>query len=108
MQPSVTHRPRLLLGGSVVLLIANIVGVFVLVSRASLGWVTHEDHQLHAITGEPFIWFMSIFPVVVSFVVVNVARTWLIIARGQRRQRLFSLLTAAAWLIGIGIDYAHH
>jgi hypothetical protein len=75
MQDSVTHRPRLVLGVSVVLLIANIVGVFVYVSQASLGWVTSEDHQLHAITGEPFIWFMSIFPVVVLFVVVNVAWT---------------------------------
>lgn len=107
-QGSVTNRSRLVLGVSIVLLIANIVGVFVYVSRAKFGWVTPEDHELNAITGEPFIWFMAIFPVVALFVVVDVAWTYLVIVSRQRRQRYFLLLTAAIWLIGISIDFAHH
>ena len=45
MQGSVTNRSRLILGVSFVLLIANIVGVFVYVSRASLGWTIPEEHR---------------------------------------------------------------
>jgi hypothetical protein len=90
------------------LLIVNIAGVFVYVSRASHGWVIPEEQGMIPIVGEPYVWFAAIAPVVALFVVVNAAWTWLIIARGQRRQRLFLVLTAAVWLIGIGIDFAHH
>lgn len=107
MQHSVTQRARVVLGASVASLIANIVGVFVYVSRASHGWVIPEGHGMIPTVGEPFVWFAASAPVVALFVVINVAWTWLIIARGQRRQWLFLQLAAAVWPTGIGIDVAH-
>jgi uncharacterized protein YqgC (DUF456 family) len=60
------------------------------------------------VAGEAAVWFVAIMPVVASFVVLNVAWTSLIIVFRQRRQRFFLVMTAVIWLIGIGIDNAHH
>ena len=60
------------------------------------------------VAGEAAVWFVAIMPVVALFVVLNVAWTSLIIVFRQRRQRFFLVMTAVIWLIGIGIDYAHH
>lgn len=93
---------------SVGLLIANIAGVCVYVARASLGWTIPEERGLHAVTGEPFIWFLAILPVVAVFAVINLVWAYLIITSRQWRLGLLWLLTAVIWLIGIAIDFAHH
>jgi hypothetical protein len=60
------------------------------------------------ITGEPFVWFAGIFPVVAIFFVLNLAWVALIVARRRWRSGRFWLLAALCWLIAVWADFAHH
>ena len=63
---------------------------------------------IHTTTGEPFVWFLSILPIVATFLVINVGWGAVILARWQRKGGLFWLLAAVVWLGAIAIDFAHH
>jgi hypothetical protein len=49
---------------SIVLLVLNFIGAVVYVVRASNGWVIPQERALglHSVTGEPYIWALSVFP----------------------------------------------
>lgn len=61
---------------SIVLLVLNFIGAAVYVVRASDGWVIPQERALglHSVTGEPYIWALSVFPVCAVFLVLNL--TW--------------------------------
>jgi hypothetical protein len=56
----------------VVLLVLNFIGAIVYVVRASNGWVIPQERELglHSVTGEPYVWAISIFPVCAIFLVL--------------------------------------
>jgi hypothetical protein len=61
---------------SIALLVANAVGACLYDFAASRGrWAVPEERAagIDSITGEPFIWFINIFPVVAAFLVINVS-----------------------------------
>ena len=96
---------------SVALLVLNVVGAILYVVAASRGgWAIPEERAagIRTTTGEPFIWFLSILPIVAIFFVINVAWGAVILARRQRKGRLFWLLAAVVWLGAVAIDFAHH
>jgi hypothetical protein len=94
---------------SMALLGLNLVGATLYVFAASRGgWAISQERAagIHTTTGEPFIWFLSILPIVASFVVINVA--WGVVILSRRRGSLFFLLAAVVWLGAVVIDFAHH
>lgn len=94
----------------VALLVLNFIGAIVYVVRASNGWVIPRERELglHSVTGEPFIWALSIFPVCAVFFVLNLTWGGFILARKRWQSGIFWLLTIPIWLAAVVIDFAHH
>ena len=96
---------------SIALLFLNVVGSILYVVAASRGgWAIPEERAagIHTTTGEPFSWFFSIFPIVATFFVINVAWGAVILVRRQGKGGLVWLLAAVVWLGSVVIDFAHH
>ena len=94
----------------VVLLVLNFVGAAVYVVRASKGWVIPREREvgLHSVTGEPYIWALSVLPVCAVFLVLNLAWGAFILARKRWQSGIFWLLSIPIWLAAVAIDFAHH
>ena len=95
---------------SVVLLVLNFIGAVVYVLRASNGWVIPQERELglNSVTGEPFVWAGSIFPVCAVFLVLNLTWGAFILARKRWQSGIFWLLTIPIWLAAVVIDFAQH
>jgi hypothetical protein len=96
------HRP------SVVLLILNLVGAVGYVLAASRGWRIPQERGLVPVTGEPYIWAMSVFPICVAFFILNLAWGAFILARKQWQSGTLWLFIFPIWLIAIAMDFTHH
>jgi hypothetical protein len=96
--------------GSIVLLVLNFIGAVVYVVAASNGWAIPRERQLglHSVTGEPFIWALSIFPVCAVFLVLNLTWGAFIVVLKRWQSGIFWLLTIPIWLAAVVIDFAHH
>jgi hypothetical protein len=94
----------------VILLVLNFIGAVVYVVRASNGWVIPRERELglHSVTGEPYIWALSVFPVCAVFLVLNLTWGAFILARKRWQSGIFWLLTVPIWLAAVVIDFAHH
>jgi hypothetical protein len=95
---------------SIVLLVLNFIGAVVYVVRASNGWVIPQERALglHSVTGEPYIWALSVFPVCAVFLVLNLTWVAFILARKRWQSGIFWLSTIPIWLVAVVIDFAHH
>jgi hypothetical protein len=95
---------------SVVLLVLNFIGAVVYVVAASNGWVIPRERELglHSVTGEPYVWALSVFPVCVVFLVLNLTWGAFILARKRWHSGIFWLLTIPIWLAAVVLDFAHH
>jgi hypothetical protein len=96
--------------GNLALFLLNAVGAVVYVYRASPSWANPVERQagIYTITGEPFVWFAGILPVLTLFFIVNLAWAALIITRPQWRSNRTWLLAAVCWLAAVWVDFAHH
>jgi len=90
------------------LLVLNAIGALIYMFRASPGWAIPEERGLHSTTGEPFIWFLGILPVVAFFFVLNATWGAMILGRRQWRSGRLWLLAALCWLVALWVDFAHH
>jgi len=90
------------------LLAVNILGAIVYVWMASRGWVTSQQIALHSVTGEPFIWGLSVLPIVAVFLPTNIIWGGIILIRRQWQKGKMWLLAALIWLVAIVVDFAHH
>jgi hypothetical protein len=105
---SVTSKSRRGRPTDYALLALNLVGAIVYVCLASRAWAIPRERGLHSETAEPFIWFLSVAPVVAIFFVLNVIWGVLILVRRQWPRGYFCLLTALIWLLAAVIDFTHH
>ena len=96
--------------GGIVLLVLNFIGAVVYVVRASNGWVIPRERELglHSVTGEPYIWALSVLPVCAVFLVLNLTWGAFILARKRWHSGIFWLLTIPIWLAAVVLDFAHH
>ena len=92
------------------LFLLNVIGAIAYLARdSSGGWAIPQEREagIHSITGEPFVWFVAIFPIVVFFFLLNFV--WgAVIVRRQWQGVGFWLLAALVWLGAVVIDFAHH
>jgi hypothetical protein len=103
MRVSVAAQP-------IAMFVANVVGAMLYVFAASRGgWAIPAERAagIHTTTGEPLVWFLSILPIVLIFIVINVAWT-IILGRRLWSGGRFWLMAAVVWLGAIVIDFAHH
>jgi len=105
---TLTYETHFAQPGSLALLVLNAIGAIVYVFRASPSWAIPEERGLVPTTGEPFIWFLGILPVVTVFFVLNLIWGTLILAHRRWRSGRFWLLAALCWLVAAWIDFAHH
>jgi hypothetical protein len=93
----------------VILFVLNFIGAVVYVVRASNGWAIPQERGLGIpVTGEPFVWAMSIAPVCAVFLVLNLTWGAFILARKRWQSGIFWLLTIPIWLAAMVFDFAHH
>jgi hypothetical protein len=94
----------------VVLLALNAIGASAYVLLASRAWVIPQECAagIQTITGEPFVWFASIAPVVAVFFLLNLAWGIVILRRGQWKASRMWLAAAAIWVVAAIIDFSHH
>jgi hypothetical protein len=105
-----TYEVILALPGRIALIVLNAIGAVVYVARASNAWAIPQERELglHSTTGEPFVWFLEVLPIVIVFFVLNFAWGALILSRRQWRSGSSWLLATLIWLVAVGIDFAHH
>jgi hypothetical protein len=90
------------------LLLVNVIGAVVYVVAASNGWRIPKEQGVVPITGEPFVWFISILPIVAIFSALNLAWGVVILSRRQWHGGSFWLMAALVWIAAVCIDFAHH
>ena len=93
------------------LLVANVFGAILYVFAASRGgWAIPEERAagIYTTTGEPFVWFLSILPIIAIFFVINLFWGVRILRGRDWYGGRWWLLTAAAWFVAVMIDFAHH
>jgi len=78
------------------------------VIRASAGWRIPSEHGIIPVTGEPFVWFAAILPILAVYPLLNLVWAVFILARRRWRSGRLWLVTAAVWLCAVAIDFAHH
>jgi hypothetical protein len=93
---------------NVALLISNAIGACVYVVGASHSWAIPEEHCTVPVTGEPFVWFAAVAPVVAVFAVVNMIWGVFILRRRQWQGGRLWLLAGLTWIVAIVIDFTHH
>ena len=93
---------------SVTLLICNAVAAVFYVVRAEPSWAVPEEHGIIPISGEPFVWFASVFSILVGAFFLNLIWGLIIFACRQWRSGRYGLSTIPIWLSAIVIDFAHH
>jgi len=91
-----------------ILLIANMIGTIICLVRTSPSWAIPQEHGLVPITGEPFVWFAGVVPVVTVFLPLNLTWGAHILLSRKWRNGYFWLLSAAVWFVAVWIDFAHH
>ena len=107
---NLTRQPVLALPGRIALTVLNAIGAIIYVARASNAWAIPQERAagVYSVTGEPFVWFFEIWPVVGVFLIVNLAWGALILVRRHWASAILWLMAAMIWLVAVWIDFAHH
>jgi hypothetical protein len=93
-----------------VLLGLNAIGAGAYVLLASRAWVIRQECRagLNSVTGEPFVWFISIAPIIAVFFLLDLAWGSIIIKRRQWKTGRMWLAAVAIWIVAAIIDFSHH
>jgi hypothetical protein len=86
---------------------ANAVGTVLYLVLASRGWRIPQEHGMVPVSGEPFVWVLAL-PVLGTFFLADIAWGGLLLRDRKSKRRLWWLVTAAVWLLALGIDFSRH
>jgi hypothetical protein len=86
---------------------ANAVGIVLYLVLASRGWRIPQEHGMVPVTGAPFVWVLAV-PVLGFFLLADIIWGALLLRDGRSKRRPWWLVTAAVWLLAIGIDFSRH
>jgi hypothetical protein len=86
---------------------ANAVGIVLYLVLASRGWRTPLEHGMVPVTGEPFVWALAL-PVLGVFLLADFVWGGLLLRDRESKRGLWWLVTAAVWLLAIGLDFSRH
>jgi len=86
---------------------ANAAGVAIYLVLASHAWRIPQEHGMVPVTGEPFVWALAL-PVLGVFLIADTIWGVLLLRARESTRGLGWFVTAAAWLLGIGIDFSRH
>jgi hypothetical protein len=91
----------------VTFMLANAAGIAIYLVLASRGWRIPQEHGMVPVTGEPFVWVLAL-PVLGVFLLADIVWGGLLLRGRELKRGLWWLVTAAAWLLAIGIDFSRH
>ena len=91
----------------VAFMLANPVGIAIYLVLASRGWRIPQEHGEVPVTGEPFVWVLAV-PVLGVFLLANIVWGGMLLRYRESKRGLGWVITVAAWLFTIYIDFAHH
>jgi hypothetical protein len=86
---------------------ANAVGIVLYLVLASRGWRIPQEHRMVPVTGEPFVWVLAV-PLLGVFLLADIVWGSLLLRDTEFKRRLWWLVTAAVWVLAIGIDFSRH
>jgi hypothetical protein len=86
---------------------ANAVGIVLYLLLASRGWRIPQEHGMVPVAGEPFVWALAL-PVLGVFLLADAVWGVMLLGHKEWKGRRWWLVTAAAWLVAIGIDFSRH
>jgi hypothetical protein len=93
---------------SLALLLFNTIGAVTYVVAASPSRAIPQEKGAVPITGEPFVWFAAIFPIVAGFLLLNLAWGALILGCRRWSSGRYWLSTIPLWLVAVLVDFAQH
>lgn len=91
----------------VTFMLANSVGIAIYFVLASRGWRIPQEHGEVPIAGEPLVWVLAL-PVLGVFLLANIVWGGMLLRYKDSKRWLWWVITVAAWLFTIYIDFAHH
>ena len=96
--------------GTLALLAANVLGAIGYLFAASPSWAIPEERAagIYSITGEPFVWALSVWPILALFILLNLSWAAIIVAKRRWHDVRYWLITPLIWLVSISVDFAHH
>jgi hypothetical protein len=89
----------------------NLAGSAAYVFAASRGgWRIPAEQAagIDTLTGEPFIWFLNVAPIILLFLVMNLAVAAYMRRRPSGVSGWIWMLVVMTWSIAVFIDFAHH
>ncbi len=86
---------------------ANAVGIVLYLVLASRGWRIPQEHGMVPVTGEPFVCVLAV-PLLGVFLLADIVWGSLLLRDTEFKRRLWWLVTAAVWVLAIGIDFSRH
>src|ERR1039457_3449110 len=92
---------------SLALFITNVIGATIYVFASMASWAIREElaQGVHSTTGEPFVWAVRTWPILICFGLLNLI--WILRIK-KWRDSYFLAMAAMIWLIAMWIDFAHH
>jgi len=92
------------------LVAVNLLGAIGYLVAASPSWAIPVEREsgIHSITGEPFVWANSVWPILTLFFLLNLSWAAFILAKRRWQDGRLWLIAPVIWLVAISIDFAHH
>ncbi len=83
------------------LLAANVPGAIVYVAAASRSRAVPEEREswIHSITGEPFVWAQSVWPILTVFLLLNLGWAAVILAKRRWQDGRLWFTAPLIWLV---------
>jgi hypothetical protein len=93
-----------------VLLAINLLGSIGYLIAVSPSWAIPEEREsgINSITGEPFVWAASGWPILALFFLMNLSWAAFILVKRQWQEGRLWLIGPSIWLVALWIDFAHH